>query len=77
MALGGALLVVGHAAPPPGSQHTPDPSLMPTASEVVAQLALPEVEWDTVHAEEVGRPVTGPDGQAVESVDSVVLLRRR
>lgn len=77
VASGGALLVVGHAAPPPWSHHQPDPSLMPTAAEVVAQLGLPEVAWEAVRAEEVARAATGPDGQPAELVDSVVLLRRR
>ena len=77
VAQGGALLVVGHAAPPPWSDHQPDPSLMPTAAEVVAQLGLPEAAWEVVRAEQVARPATGPDGQGAELVDSVVLLRRR
>ena len=74
---GGTLLVVGHAAPPPWSQHQPDPALMPAAAEVVAQLALPDQEWETVRAEEVSRTASGPDGHTGELVDSVVLLRRR
>lgn len=77
VAPGGALLVVGHAAPPPWSSHQPDPSLMPTAAEVVTRLALPEVAWEAVRVEDVARPAIGPDGEAAELVDSVVLLRRR
>ncbi len=73
----GVLLVVGHAAPPPWSQHDPDPSLMPEAAEVVAQLGLPEVEWEAVRVAEVARGIIGPDGQAADLVDSVVLLGRR
>ena len=77
VAPGGALLVVGHAAPPPWSDHQPDPSLMPGAAEVVAALDLPGTEWETRRAEQVARPATGPDGRTAELVDSVVLLRRR
>ena len=77
VATGGVLLVVGHAAPPPWSQHQPDPALMPTAAEVLTQLALPEQEWETVRAEQSTRAAIGPDGQSGELVDSVVLLRRR
>ena len=77
VARGGVLLVVGHAAPPPGSDHQPDPSLMPSAAEVVGQLALPDAEWEPVRVEEVVRAGTGHDGRPVEFVDAVVLLRRR
>jgi SAM-dependent methyltransferase len=77
VAPGGTLLVVGHAAPPPWSQHQPDPALMPTAAEVLAQLALPQQEWEAVRVEQAGRSATGPDGQVGELVDSIVLLRRR
>jgi SAM-dependent methyltransferase len=77
VAPGGVLLVVGHAAPPPWSEHQPDPALMPSADEVFAQLALPEAEWEAVRVEDVARPASGPDGQTAELVDAVVLLRRR
>lgn len=77
VAPGGSLLVVGHAAAPPWSDHQPDPSLMPTAAEVVAQLDLPERAWEAVRVEEISRVATGPDGQPAELVDAVVLLRRR
>jgi hypothetical protein len=50
---------------------------MPTAAEVLAQLALPQQEWETVRVEQAGRSATGPDGQVGELVDSIVLLRRR
>ena len=76
VAPGGTLLVVGHAAPPPWSTHRPDPSLMPSAREVLAQLALPEREWVAARVEDVLRAATGPDGQEAELLDSVVLLRR-
>lgn len=76
LAPGGLLLVVGHAAPPPWATHSPDPALMPTAATVLAGLALDEA-WQAVRADDVRRPATGPDGQAAELLDSVVLLRRR
>lgn len=77
VAAGDTLLVVGHAAPPPGSQHQPDPALMPSAAEVHTQLALPEQEWQTVRVEQAVRTGSGRHGHQGELVDSVVLLRRR
>ena len=74
--LGGLLLVVGHAAAPPWSEHRPDPSLMPSASAVLADLALGE-EFEVLEADDVLRPAVGPDGEPAELLDSVVLVRRR
>ena len=71
----GRLLVVGHAAPPPWATHSPDPALMPSADAVLSDLALGP-EWEVLVAADVLRPATGPDGQAAELLDSVVLLRR-
>lgn len=76
LAPGGLLLVVGHAAAPPWSEHRPDPALMPSAEQVVASLDLGD-GFDVVKAEDVLRPATGPDGQHAELLDSVVLARRR
>lgn len=75
VAPGGLLLVVGHAAPPPWATHQPDPALMPKAAQVLDSLALGD-GWEVVRAEDVLRDATGPDGQAVELLDSVVSLRR-
>lgn len=76
LAPGGLLLVVGHAAAPPWSTHSPDAALMSSATQVLADLALGD-EWDVLKAEDVTRPATGPDGQQAELLDSVVLVRRR
>jgi len=76
IAVGGLLLVVGHAAPPPWAMHQHDPALMPSAAEVLEHLALGE-EWEVVRAGDIAREATGPDGQQAELLDSVVLLRRR
>jgi long-chain acyl-CoA synthetase len=73
----GTLLVVGHAEMPPWAHHEPEPSLMPSSADVVAQLDLPTSEWVVEKAEELSRTATGPDGQSAELNDSVVRLRRR
>jgi SAM-dependent methyltransferase len=90
VASGGRLLVVGHAAPPPWSRHAAghgrdaggghgghghDPALMPSATEVLAELALDD-GWQVLEMADVLRPATGPDGQEAELLDSVVLVRR-
>ena len=75
LAPGGLLLVVGHAAPPPWSQHRPDPALLPSAEQVRDELGLGD-GWTVLRAEDVPRTATGPDGHSGELLDSVVLLRR-
>jgi SAM-dependent methyltransferase len=80
VAPGGHLLVVGHAAAPPWSQHEHqdqhDPELMPPAATVLDQLALGD-GWQLLEADDVPRTATGPDGRTHELLDSVVLARRR
>lgn len=76
VAPGGLLLVVGHASPPPWSDHQPDPALMPSAATVLEQVALGD-GWEVLEARDVARTAVGPDGQTGELLDSVVLARRR
>ncbi|MEY8654544.1 class I SAM-dependent methyltransferase [Brachybacterium paraconglomeratum] len=72
---GGHLVIVSHAAPP--SWATDHPARMVGAEEDVAQLALPDDEWEVRIAENRPRAATAPDGSAGEHLDAVVLLRRR
>ena len=72
---GGHLVIVSHAAPP--SWATDHPARMVGAEEDVAQLALPEDEWEVRIAEDRSRAATAPDGSAGEHLDAAVLLRRR
>lgn len=76
VAPGGSLLVVGHAAAPPWSNHEPDPALMPSAATVLLELGLDD-EWVVLESDHVLRAATGPDGEETELLDSVVLARRR
>jgi SAM-dependent methyltransferase len=76
VAPGGALLVVGHAAPPPWSRHAPDPAMMPSAATVLLELGFDD-EWEVLEAEQVLRAASGPDGEQAELLDSVVFARRR
>jgi len=73
---GGRFLVVGHATPPPWSDH--DPSFhLPGPEEVAAELALAETEWDLELCAVVEREAIGPDGQTGTLGDAVTMLRRR
>lgn len=77
VAPGGHLLVTAHAAPP----HRDVPEEMrsyrfPTPEQDLAALRLDD-GWDVLVAEGRPRSATGPDGERHETVDSVVLVRRR
>ena len=71
------LLVIGHAAPPPWSEHRAHHANLPTPAEEVAALALDEDEWMPVLAETRTRESLGPDGKWAVLDDTVVLMRRR
>lgn len=78
VAPGGVLLVVGHAGLPSGHDH-PDHAVppFPTPDEVVAQLELPEGEWEVLLAEEHERLRTRPDdGRPEPHADNAVKVLR-
>lgn len=77
VAPGGVLLVVGHAGLPSWHDH-PDHSVpsFPTPDEVVAQLELPEGEWEVLLAEEHERIQTRPDGRPEPHTDNAVKVLR-
>ncbi|MEV7934485.1 methyltransferase domain-containing protein [Curtobacterium sp. NPDC089185] len=77
VAEGGHLLVTAHAAPP----HADLPEAFrtyrfPSPEEDLASLRLDD-GWEVVVAEGRPRSATGPDGERHDTVDSVVLVRRR
>lgn len=76
VAPGGRLLVVGHAAFPPGSHHSEDEHTapLPTPDEVFTSLDLPD-GWDVETKALVDRPVTWRDGSTVTLVDAVLRVR--
>lgn len=78
VAPGGSLLVVAHAAMPPGSRHEHHQSdePLPTPESDRAALELPDDGWDVVRAEIVEREAEGPDGELRTLLDSVLLVRR-
>lgn len=77
VAPGGHLLIVGHAAPPPWSNHARhNTGEFPTPERQLDELALVPDQWDTVIARTQSREATGPDGQQAELEDTILLIRR-
>ncbi|GAA4377447.1 class I SAM-dependent methyltransferase [Paeniglutamicibacter cryotolerans] len=76
VAPGGSLLVVGHESFPPWSEHRPDASDFPPAENVAEALGLAGAGWRVHTASVPGRVATGPEGQAAQLTDSVLLARR-
>lgn len=83
VAPGGRLLVVGHAAFPPGAghdhgqnhNHDQDAPPLPRPDTVLASLELPD-GWVVETNALVDRPVTWRDGTTLTQVDSVLRVRR-
>jgi thioredoxin reductase/protein-L-isoaspartate O-methyltransferase len=77
VALGGVLVIVDHAAPPPFSKKVPHDHPFPSPQEVLAELNLPAAQWEQERVEQVDRAGTDPDGQPFTWRDNVMVLRRR
>jgi SAM-dependent methyltransferase len=75
VAPGGALLIVGHAGPPPWDTPLRDADL-PSAAETLRALDLPPADWEVLRSGEYERSVTTPDGQPASWADAVLMLRR-
>lgn len=76
VAMGGHLLVVTHAEPPPWADH-PEDHVFPTPEDDLRDIAVSADAWDVVLAETRSRDATGPDGAQYALVDGIVLVRRR
>lgn len=84
VALGGQLLVVTHAEPPPWAwtrgpehahQHGHD--LFPSAEEDWAALALPAADWELLRLGRQERAAVGPEGEPGSLLDGLITARRR
>jgi SAM-dependent methyltransferase len=73
----GTLLIVDHAAPPPGMSKQDHHHEFPGTDEVVSSLNLDDSQWDRVRIDAVDRDATGPDGERFVWTDNVMVLRRR
>jgi SAM-dependent methyltransferase len=77
VARNGVLLIEGHLGFPPG-EHNPHPDIhFPTPDEVIASLALPDGEWETLVSHVHDRAQVMRDGQPINRRDCTVKLRRR
>jgi thioredoxin reductase/SAM-dependent methyltransferase len=77
VAVGGRLLVIAHAAPPPwaSAEHVRDHVFVGPAEDLAA-LALDPQVWTTEIADVRTREAVAPDGSAAQLEDGVVLVRR-
>lgn len=73
VAPGGVLVIVDHAAPPPGSKVGHDHHF-PTAEEVLDGLALDPAAWRRLRVETVDREAVR-DGQLSVFTDNVIVLQ--
>lgn len=76
VAVGGHLLVVAHAAPPPWAGEGARDAEFPTVEGELGAIAADPAEWTTRVASVVDRKAVGPDGAEAILRDTVVMLRR-
>ncbi|MGI5223626.1 class I SAM-dependent methyltransferase [Actinoallomurus sp. CA-142502] len=72
---GGVLLIVSHGGFPPWDHEHADVRL-PTPQEILADLHLPEGQWEVQVCAEHERIQTGPDGTPVTRTDNTLRVRR-
>ncbi|WUI03211.1 MFS transporter [Spirillospora sp. NBC_00431] len=77
VAPGGTLLILGHAGPPPWDPGAYPAADLPTATEVLASLRLPDAAWEVLYSGEHERVQTAPDGRTMTRTDSALKVRRR
>ncbi len=74
---GGHVLIVGHADPPPWSEHHHDDHVLLGPEEELVSLGLNESQWETLVLETRTRDAIGPDGQFAALRDAITFIRRR
>ena len=74
--LGGQLLVVSHAAPPPWAPQATSATIFPTVAHELAAIGAPTTELEVMKAEIVTRIGKGPNGTEAMLEDNFVLVRR-
>ncbi|OKK19480.1 SAM-dependent methyltransferase [Streptomyces sp. CB00455] len=76
VAVGGVLLIVGHAGGPSWDPDAHADMHFPTPREVWSRLELPEGDWEVLVAAEHLQAMTAPDGRPGTRPDNVLKLRR-
>lgn len=76
MAPGGILLIAGHAGGPSWDPDKHAEMGFPTPDEVLAQLELPEGDWEVLLAAEHVQDLTAPDGRPGTRPDNALKVRR-
>jgi SAM-dependent methyltransferase len=77
VAPGGLLLIVEHAAGPPGAPPEFSHAHFPQPEETFATLELPPEQWRTERIATEQRHGTGPDGKPFTWIDGVIALVRQ
>lgn len=75
VAPGGTLVVISHESAPSGG-HGSNANAMPTAQQLLADLALSTDAWTPEKAESVERRRTMDDGRVIDYRDNVLRVRR-
>ncbi|MFJ3924104.1 SAM-dependent methyltransferase [Streptomyces sp. NPDC090022] len=76
VAPGGTLLIVGHAGWPSWEENPRPDITFPTAEEVLADLDLPEGDWEVQVCAEHERVQPAPDGRPGVRLDNALKIRR-
>ncbi|MGW0752822.1 class I SAM-dependent methyltransferase [Streptomyces sp. NPDC002587] len=76
VAPGGVLLIAGHAGGPSWDPDKLAEIAFPTPDEVLAQLELPDGDWEVLLAAEHEQAMTAPDGRPGTRPDNALKVRR-
>ncbi|TDU02313.1 ubiquinone/menaquinone biosynthesis C-methylase UbiE [Streptomyces sp. 846.5] len=77
VAPGGVLLIVGHSGTPHWEHNHHPETQLPNPDEVLAALALPADQWETLVCEDYEATRPAPDGTTITHTDNTLKLRRR
>lgn len=74
VATSGILLIVGHAAPPPWSNHHHE--IFKSAKEAYEGIGLNETSWQVLTLGDFDRETLDPSGKPAKMCDSIIQLKR-
>lgn len=73
---GGVLIIIGHDGVPHWNTDVPEDFSFPSMTEVVAELGLAD-DWSVERQDLIPISIGRPEGQVVDRIDSLIVLRRR